>query len=372
MISANTAWNVHSRAPLLKAVLSAGWDIIALGAEDDYAIRIESELGIPFIPLEMKGDSTRLRDDVALFFRYLRLYRDKAPACVFHINNKPNIYGTLASSLLGIPSVSNITGLGVVAEKSTLMRFAVYSLYKLAFFSSKAFVFFQNADDRDFFMARKLVPKARTGLLPGSGVDTDRFTPQSERPLRDSIVFLFNGRLLTTKGIDDYIQAASRVRALCKNSKFIIIGEHDPKNSIFISRKALDEAIERGDVEWRGTVSDVRPVIDEADCVVLPSRYREGVPRSLLEAASMAKPLIACDSVGTREPVVDGVNGYLVKPADPEGLADAMMRFISLSGEERSLMGRNSRGIAVERFSVSRVIEGYVERLRAVTHDSPD
>lgn len=371
MLSANTAWNVHSRARLLKGLQDAGWNVVTLAADDEYSKRINQELGISFIPLPMKGDGTNLREDCALLIRYINLYRSYHPQCVIHLNNKPNIYGTLAASILGISSISNVTGLGIVAEKSFLVRMAVYALYRLAFASKRAFVFFQNADDRLFFVERGIVAEKRTGLLPGSGVDVNRFSTRgtdSQSPASHiSCHFLFSGRLLISKGILDYIEVAKRIKTLYPESVFTIIGEYDALNPIYVTEDVLKSAIGEGFIRYEGMVADVRPLLEESDCVILPSRYREGVPRALLEAAAMGKPLIVSDSVGTREPVENGINGYLVPPGDVYGLEQAIKRYINLSTEEKRRMGAESRRIAVERFSDSSVIDRYVERLTRIT-----
>lgn len=365
MLSANTAWNVFSRKRLLLAIKATGKDLITLASDDPNGKRIEGELGIPFIPLRMKGDGTSVRDDLALFFSYLRLYRAYRPSVVFHINNKPNIYGTIAASILGIRSVSNITGLGIVAEKRGITRFLVNSLYKIAFSSKKTHVFFQNPDDRQYFLENRLVSEDRTGLLPGSGVDVESYRPDDTREPSPAgkASFLYNGRLVISKGIRDYINAARALKPLYSNAKFSIIGEISPDNPIFLPMAELESAVSEGIVEYHGAVSDVKPFIGEADCVVLPSWYREGVPRALLESASMGKPLIVADSVGTREPVEHGVNGYLVPPRDGKALADALEKFINLDDIEKKLMGTESRRIAVTRFSDSIVITMYLERL---------
>ncbi len=365
MLSANTAWNVHSRSRLLKAIRDQGWELVTLAADDEYSSRIRDELSISFIPLPMKGDGTNLREDAALLLKYLRLYRSMKPRCVIHLNNKPNIYGTLAASLLGIESISNVTGLGIVAEKSPFVKAAVYSLYRLAFFSRRAFVFFQNADDRSFFLQKRIVSAVRTGLLPGSGVDVERFSPPDRKvkPTDTPCRFLFSGRLLISKGILDYLEAAKRVKTLYPHTHFTIIGQHDTANPIYAPESVLVEAVNRDVVEYKGMVSDVRSEIGNADCVVLPSRYREGVPRALLEAAAMGKPLIVADSIGTREPVEHGNNGFLVPPGDVDGLTEAIRRFIELPAEAKNAMGASSRRLAVERFSDSSVINKYIARL---------
>ncbi len=369
VISANTAWNLRSRIRLLRALTAEGWKITACAASDENAVHLTAETGIPFVALPMKSDSTSLLKDLRLFFAYLILYRRWKPKAVLHINNKPNIYGTLAANLLGIPSISNITGLGVVAEKKGVIKRLVYALYKVAFRSNKSFVFFQNADDCAYFRENRLVlDMNRTRILPGSGVDIELFKPDlmyRYKEANEPLVFVFSGRLLITKGIRVYIQAAKSVAYLYPGSRFIIIGEHEKGNPIFLPFAELTEAVTSGLVEYCGNVKNVREYLHTADCIVLPSWYREGVPRALLEAAACAKPLIATDSPGTREPVLDGVNGFLVAPDDAESLVHAMLSIIRMSGIQKEEMGAASRKVAETKFSDSLVIDAYKETLAA-------
>lgn len=367
VISANTAWNLLSRTRLLSALKNDGWEVTACAAPDEHAMRITESTGIPFIALPMKSDSTNVFQDFLLFMRYLGLYSRIKPQAVLHINNKPNIWGTLAANLLGIPSISNITGLGVVAEKKGVIKKLVYALYKVAFRSGKAWVFFQNSDDSLFFRENGLVADmSRTRLLPGSGVDLAKYAINDAYCYKDSgvpPVFLFSGRLLITKGIRVYIQAAQRVVHLYPGTRFIIIGELEKDNPVFIPDSELSRAVTSGLVEYCGKVQDVRSYLEEADCVVLPSWYREGVPRALLEAAACGKPLIAADSPGTREPVEHGVNGYRVIPEDVSSLVEAMLHFITLTDKQKKAMGCESRCLAEKRFSDLLVLEAYLETL---------
>ncbi len=406
LVTANSAWNIYSRKRLLTALQKSGYDVIGMGAagsvsgtkqsftkessqpesegksvtvstspNDPYAEKLFTETGIPFLPLPMEGDGTKMLKDINLFSLFCKIYRTRKPAAVLHFNNKPNIYGSIAAALHGIPSINNVTGLGVVAEKKGITASVVYFLYRLAFASKKTFVFFQNGDDRQFFLERKLVPQRRTGLLPGSGVDTERFKPQLTKnseaessgtiEAERSVHFLFNGRLLITKGICNYIDAAYIVKKMYPKTEFAVIGEHDAKNPIFIPWERLQTAITDGTISWYGLVPDVVPYVQYADCVVLPSYYREGVPRVLLEAAAMGKALIAADSIGTKEPVEDGKNGYLTPPSDTASLADTMLRYIRLSAAEKRQMGTVSRTIAETRFSDTIIINSYLERLTA-------
>jgi len=367
ILSANTAWNLGTRKRLIKGIMNAGWDVVTAASPDGQAAILERDTGASFRPIPMKSDGTSLFADIGTFLRFFTLYATTHPSIALHINNKPNIYGSIAAMLLGIPSISNVTGLGVVAEKRGMTKFLVYSLYRLAFRSPRSFVFFQNADDRRFFVENRLVAANRTAVIPGSGVDTERFVPiplaSTEHVVQRPVRFLFSGRLLVSKGIADFIEAARLVKAGYPETVFTVIGEHVPDNPIFIGHEDLQRAVSDGTIEYPGQVNDVLPMLHSSDCVVLPSYYREGVPRALLEAAAAGKPLIVADSVGTREPLEDGKNGYLVPPRDPRSLADAMIRFIELDETGVRRMGSESRRIACDRFSDSIVLGAYISAI---------
>lgn len=397
IITANTSWNIYSRRKLIQAIQNEGFETICMGAtgsmtgvkksgkeekdrdtgdagkEDKYSRLIQQNLKSTFISLPMEGDGTNPIKDLRLLLCFIKIYKKLKPVAALHFNNKPDIYGSMAASLCSIPSFNNITGLGVVAEKKGLTAKIVYTMYKAAFFPKKAFVFFQNKNDRDFFILKSLCNPGKTEVIPGSGVDIDFFRPDYEGGnnnisavpnTENGVRFLFSGRLLTTKGCGDFIEAAAAVKTEYPTACFDLIGEHDSSNPIYIPEKQLEEAVKNGTVTWHGLTEDVRPYIKQADCVVLPSYYREGVPRVLLEAAAMGKALIAADSPGTKEPVEEGINGYLCQPADPENLEEKMKKYISLPIIEKKRMGEASRNIAETRFADTIVAEAYIKRLR--------
>ena len=275
--------------------------------------------------------------------------------------SSPIYYGSLAARSLHIPVINNVSGLGTMfsgGPREMLARL----LYRFAF-SRAQLVFFQNPDDRELFLAASLVDPGRTDLLPGSGVDTEHFAPR----LRGTgpFTFLLAARLLRDKGVEDFISAARMLRNGGDEPRFVLLGRHDATDPHCVDAELLDDAVRDGIVEIPGHTDDVRRYIAEADCVVLPSYYREGVPRSLLEAASMGKPLIAADSVGTREPVQDGVNGFLCRPRDPADLAEKMRTVMDARPEQRASMGEASRCIAQERFDERVVLAAY---LKAIDH----
>jgi glycosyltransferase involved in cell wall biosynthesis len=358
LIAYNTSWYVWMfRMPMIRALRSLGREVVVLAPRDEYTNRILAE-GIPCREIRLSAKGRNPIQEILTTIAFLRAYREIRPDVILHYTIKPNLYGSLAARLLRIPVIDNVTGLGSVFEQRGALQIAVRLLYKAAFARVER-VFFQNPDDRDLFIRGGLVRRARTGLLPGSGVDLQKFAPRPRGPGMFS--FLFIGRLLKAKGVEDLIHAVRIIRARRPGTRIVLLGKRDDGDPGAADSGLLDEAATEGAVELAGNVDDVRPYIAQSDCVVLPSYYREGTPRSLLEAAAMGKPLIAADSIGTREPVCDGVNGFLCRPHDPEDLAAKMRAVIDLSEGARAKMGAASRRIAEERFDERIVTGKYVE-----------
>jgi glycosyltransferase involved in cell wall biosynthesis len=240
----------------------------------------------------------------------------------------------------------------------------VRGLYRLAL-SRSAKVFFQNNDDLNLFVDSGLVRKEQTDRVPGSGVDLSRFSPQM-MPANGRIRFLLIARLLWDKGVGEYVEAARILKRHGINAEFCILGFLDVKNPTAVSRSQMDDWVAEGLVSYLGETDDVRSFIAESDCVVLPS-YREGVPRSLLEAAAMGKAIIATDVVGCREVVDDSVNGYLCKPMDSGDLASKMEQLVKLTPEARHEMGRKGREKIEREFDEKIVIGKYLEAIAAIS-----
>ncbi|MGA2478424.1 MAG: glycosyltransferase family 4 protein, partial [Spirochaetia bacterium] len=317
--------------------------------------------GAGFCDLALSAKGTNPFRELRSVRAFKAAYRRLRPSIALHYTIKPNIYGSLAARSLRIPVINNVSGLGTMFSGGpweTLARL----LYRFSFSRAQK-VFFQNTDDRGLFLKASLVDPLRTELLPGSGVDTEHFAPRTKGD--GPFTFLLAARLLIDKGVEDFISAARILRNGGDEPRFILLGRHDATDPHCVDAALLDEAVRDGIVEIPGHTDDVRHYIAEADCVVLPSYYREGVPRSLLEAASMGKPLIAADSVGTREPVQDGVNGFLCRPRDPADLADKMRTVMEAGPERRASMGEASRCIAQERFDERVVLAAY---LKAIDH----
>jgi glycosyltransferase involved in cell wall biosynthesis len=389
LISINTSWNLYNfRAGLIRALVEAGYEVVVAAPPDDYSARLK-ELGCRYIPLPMSNKGTNPASDLWLLMRFWWLFRQEKPHAYLGYTVKPNIYGSIAAHSLGIPVINNIAGLGAVFIKDNLLTQLVKRLYKLAL-SKSCTVFFQNEDDRVMFVSAGLVPAAITDRLPGSGVDLAKFAYQvplgklgldqvdehvgldilSLQPVRleHKVSFVLIARMLFDKGIGEYVEAARLIKVRYPQVTFNLLGFLDVQNPAAISRSQMNEWVSEGVVNYLGTSDDVRPFINSTDCVVLPS-YREGVPRSLLEAAAIGRPIITTNAVGCKEVVDDGVNGYLCQPKDAVDLANKIEKILLLSDKHRTEMGLRSRE-KVEREFDERVVIGKYLRVLAEFNDS--
>ncbi len=364
IISLNAAWNlVNFRAGLISALVSHGYDVVAVAPTDEYAHQLAA-LGCRFIPLPMDNKGTHPGRDLILLWRFILLIRKERPDVFLGYTVKPNIYGSLAAHILGVPVINNVAGLGTVFIKDGWLNSLVRALYRIALARSRK-VFFQNEDDRQLFIIGGLVEGALTDRLPGSGVDIKKFEP-TLLPDRLEIRFLLIARMLWDKGVGEYVVAARLLQSRGLNAEVCLLGFLDVQNPAAISKSQMDEWVAEGVVRYLGVSDNVREEIAQADCVVLPSFYREGTPRTLLEAAAMARPIITTDSVGCRDVVDDGVNGFLCRPRDASDLADKMERMISMSQAEREAMGLRGREKIVREFDEKIVIDKYLTAIEVV------
>ena len=368
LITANTTWNlVNFRSGLIAALVSRGFDVVAVAPDDEYRDRLR-ELGCRYVPLNMDNQGTHPVKDALLLWRYVVVLLRLRPAVVLSYTVKPNIYASLAARLVGVTVINNVSGLGTAFLRGGWLGGVVCSLYRVALRRSHR-VFFQNDEDRQVFIEKRLVAPARTGLLPGSGIDLVHFSPLAfdGSSLRNGagLVFLMVARLLWDKGVLEFVEAARRVKALFPESRFQLLGFLDVKNQTAVGRSDVEAWVKDGVVEYLGTTDDVRPFLADADCVVLPS-YREGTPRSLLEAAAMGRPLLATDVPGCREVVIDGVNGLLCRLRDSVDLAEKMMQMITMPMSALLQMGQESRRLAEMRFDEQIVIRKYLEAIYEV------
>jgi len=219
----------------------------------------------------------------------------------------------------------------------------------------------------NYFIQKKIVSRNKAERIPGSGVDLKKFTPIKPDKNKDYIQFLFLARLLKQKGIGDFLLAASEINKIYKNVKFVIIGEHK-NHKDYISKKILLHFCDNKSIIYKGAVNpDLIPtVLAESDCIVLPSYYREGVPRSLLEAAAMAKPIITTHNIGCKEVVDNGVNGYKCKAKDVQCLIQSMKKIIEMHPDERIKMGLKGRKKIEKEFDENYVLNSYLNAINSI------
>jgi glycosyltransferase involved in cell wall biosynthesis len=365
VLSINTAWNIHNfRAGLIRALIEHGYEVIALAPRDGYEAKLEA-MGCRFIHLAMDNNRANPIKDLTLLRSYYRILRSERPLALCAFTIKPNVYGSLAASALGIPVINNIAGLGATFIHQSLLTRIVRVLYRLSLRNSHR-VFFQNRDDRDLFVKAGLARPHLTDCLPGSGMDLTRFQPTPlPNDAEGSFRFLLIARLLKDKGVLEFAEAARITRQNFPRARFQLIGGHDPHNPNAIPAPIVEQWRREGLLEHLGQVEDVRPHVAAAHCVVLPS-YREGTPRSLLEAAAMSRPLITTDAVGCREVVDHGVNGLLCKVKDSADLAIAMQEMIRLPLQRRLEMGVAGRKKLEMQFDENIVIGKYLDEIGQV------
>lgn len=362
---ANTSWNLHHfRRSLIHRLLAEGYDILLVAPEDSYTSRLGDLTGVRFIPLrQLQAQRKNPLRELLLLGELYRIYRRERPDLVLHFTIKPNLYGSLAAGWLGIPCVATVTGLGYTFIHDRVSHRLVRMLYRFAFRKSTRVVF-QNPDDRALFLALGLVEKGRTLHIPGSGVDTDHFAPRSKSPGNDTFIFLFVGRLLFDKGIREFYEAARELRTAAVT--FWVLGKYQTTHPNGVSEEEMDNWLGGGEIEYHGYRDDIRPLLAQADVLVLPSHGGEGLPRSVLEAMSMAKPILTTDVPGSRETVEVGKNGLLVPARSVEALVEAIQTMISMDRALLEEWGRNSRRLAVEKFSQKVVNDLYIEIIKAL------
>ena len=361
----NTSWSIFNfRSSLVSALSANGYRVVAVAPHDAYSTRI-AELGCTFLPLPMDNKGRNPFRDVLLLIRLVALFIREKPVCLLTFTIKPNIYGSIAARFLGLPVVNNIAGLGSVFVSSGPTQSLVRSMYRAAL-SRSIRVFFQNQDDHRQFVEEKIVKEEVSEIVPGSGVNTSRFSPRQRTTSTDGTTFLFVGRLLREKGVPEFVEAARAIRLKRPTTRFQVLGFAGVENPSAIQPHEIRGWEEQGVIENLGETDDVRPFIANADCIVLPSYYREGVPRSLLEAASMERPIIATDMPGCRETVLDGISGYLVQPKSVADLEEKMTRFVDLPIHSREEMGRRGRLHVQTKFDEQVVISRYLSVITAI------
>jgi glycosyltransferase involved in cell wall biosynthesis len=343
----------------VRTLLDQGHEVHTIAPEDDFTPLLR-QAGCHHHKVRMDSRGANPIMDSALIVEFYSIYKKVRPDIILHYTIKPNVYGTLAASMLKIPVINNVCGLGTVFLKDNLVSAIAILLYKISFrFANK--VFFQNPDDLDLFVNRKLVPSGVVDLLPGSGIDLKKFQPSTYKRNK-KFTFLLISRLITDKGVMEYIEAVKKLKASGIDARFQVLGAIDELHKRGIKTKVVQDWIDSETIEYLGTTKDVRPFIHQADCVVLPS-YREGTPRTLLEAASSCRPIIATDVPGCNHVVKDNFNGLLCKLKDADDLAEKMKQMAGLEEETLIRFGLNGRAKVEQDYDESVVINKYLHTI---------
>lgn len=363
-LSANTSWYLYNfRASTIRALLGAGYRVVCLSPPDDYSDRLPS-LGCEWRALPMDNAGSNPVRDLSLVLRLWHHYRQLRPLAAFHFTIKNNVYGTWAASVQGIAAVNNVSGLGTAFIRQGLVPAVVRGLYRLSQPLAHR-VFCQNAEDFELLQARKLVPASRLTQLPGSGVDLQRFHPGLLQPRADGtpLRLLYAGRMLADKGLHELIEAVSALNAQAVRCTLSLCGFAGAENVSAIDEATLRQWSTLPGVRWLGPSDDMPAIYAQADLVVLPS-YREGMPRSLLEAAAMGLPAVATDVPGCRHIVTHGVNGLLCQVKSAESLRQALEQALAMTDAQRQALGAAGRARVEAEFDEQLVVRAALDVVR--------
>ncbi|WP_321936492.1 glycosyltransferase family 4 protein [Paraburkholderia sp. J8-2] len=361
----NTAWAIYTyRRGLLRALTDAGAQVTVI-APRDRTFEPLAAMGCRCVELRVASKGTNPLDDLRTLLALYRHYRALKPDVVFHYTIKPNIYGSIAAWLARTPSVAVTTGLGYVFIQKSRAAQVAKRLYRFAFRFPREVWFLNRDDEAAFKEGNLLAHPERAKLLHGEGVDLEDF-PFTPLPERAEFAFVLIGRLLWDKGVGEYVDAARTLRGRYPHARFRLLGPVGVDNPSAISREEVAAWEREGVIEYLGETADVRPFIADADCVVLPS-YREGVPRTLMEASAMGRPIVATNVPGCREVVADGVNGLLCEARDANSLEQALARMLDLGDAARAAMAARGRKKIEKEFDERVVVQRYRELIREIT-----
>ncbi len=367
------------RLELVERLIADGHEV---HISSPYGERIDDlvKLGAVYHEIKIARHGTNPVTDSALIWNYIKLLKQVKPDIVFSYTIKPNIYGGIACRLMNVPQVANVTGLGTAVENPGLTQKITLALYRFAFKKIQR-IFFQNTENRQFFIDHNLYTD-KHGLLPGSGVNLERFAPLPYPDETDGIHFVFISRIMREKGIEQYLDAAKHFKAAepaeAPDSRH---SERSEESSAVSTYKVtfhicgfceaeyqgkLEEYAKNGTVVYHGMVRDVREILKNTHCTIHPSFYPEGISNVLLESCACARPIITTDRSGCREVVDDGENGFVVKQRDSEDLVQKIENFLALSHEQRIQMGLAGRAKMEREFDRQVVVNAYLKEMEMV------
>jgi len=361
LLSSNTSWYLYNfRASTIRRLTTDGHDVICLSPPDAFSERLEGELGARHIPLPMDGKSTSALKELRSLGFIWRVMRQDQPGMVFNFTVKMNIYCGLVCALQRIPFANNISGLGTAFIHDSWLFRRVRQLYGWVNRHARH-LFFQNEEDLAVFRDKGMLGVTPHTLLPGSGVDLEHFSPVP-MPTQEPVTFIMIARLLGDKGVREYAQACQLLKELGVPVRCLLLGPSGVSNRTAIREEEVAGWQQGGVLEYLGTTDDVRPLIEQSHVLVLPS-YREGMPRTVLEAAAMGRPSIVTDVPGCRQAIIPESTGWLCEVRNAASLAQQMERVVAMNAEARQRAGQAARSYMEETFSEAMVIDAYLSCL---------
>lgn len=361
LVLTNNIGGLYSfRKEVIKAIVDAGCEVYISKPDNNTREEYFDNIGCHIIQTDFNRKGTNPIADLILLLKYWKMLRWLKPVAALTYTIKPNIYGGLACRLTHTPLFANVTGLGDAVENGGWMQKLSISLYKMGLKKASK-IFFQNEANR-MFCIREGIADDSSILLPGSGVNLIHHTYQDYPADEGKIRFLLIGRMLKDKGIEEYFEAANKIKEKYPNTEFQILGSVEgPYQS------QLDELVESGVINHLGTTSDVRPFIGAVECTIMPS-YHEGMSNVNLESAANGRPVITTNVPGCKETIDDGRTGFLIEARSTQSLIDAIERFIALPYNQKVLMGKNGREKVEREFDRKIVVDAYINEIKKISH----
>lgn len=352
---------------LIHQLQQQGYQILLIAPVDERTFLLPQTKNIQFIPLKkLRTHSKNPFHDLQFYQELKNIYRRYCPVAVIHFTIKPNIYGTLAAAHLGIPSLAVITGLGYTFLHENLAAQVAKKLYRFSLKKASQVIFLNN-DDRSLFIQKQLVLAEKAQVIAGSGINVEHFKPSTQVADNQLFTFIFIGRLLYDKGIRELVAASRLLKKEGMRFQVQLLGDRGGDYPASVTAVELQEWEQQGLVTPLGSTLDVRPFLAQADALILPS-YREGVPRAVLEALAMEKPVITTLTAGCRETVEDSKNGYLVPTHNAVSLAKAMTRLIKMPSVDIQQMGQYGRQKVLREFADKVVLKKYLALIQQILH----
>jgi glycosyltransferase involved in cell wall biosynthesis len=349
------------RKELVKKLIENGYEVYISLPKDNDKVPKMIEWGCKFVETNVNGRGTNPITDFKLILHYMRILREIGPDVVLAYTIKPNLYGGLACRLLKIPCINTITGLGSGFSKDSILKTFLSIMYKISLKKSYS-VFFQNTEDMNILLESKTI-KGDYNLTPGSGVNLDEYL-FSEFPKEDSLTFIYIGRIMKDKGIDQYLDAAKVIKHKYPNTRFDLIGYVEKSQPHYIDK--ISQFEKEGYINYLGYQSVVRPFIEEAHCIIQPSHGGEGLSNVLLETAATGRVLIASNIPGCRETINEGLNGYTFEAKSTNHLVEKLEKFINMPYAEKVQMGRKSREKVEKEFDRNIVVNDYMKKINQI------